>query len=136
MADLVHAPQNVQRRTLKIRNKLGLHARAAVKFVQLAGKFKSEITVRKDGQDANGKSIGTPGVVTKFSLVGKSGLAGDAVVDEPVFSTTPDTAFRWDSSSSQWIYNISTKSLAAKTVYTYKIELNDGSSISFKFGLK
>jgi phosphocarrier protein HPr len=57
VADLVQAPPNLQRRTLKIRNKLGLHARAAVKFVQLAGKFKSEITVRKDGQDANGKSI-------------------------------------------------------------------------------
>jgi phosphocarrier protein HPr len=57
VADLVHAPQSSQRRTLKIRNKLGLHARAAVKFVQLAGQFKSEITVRKDGQDANGKSI-------------------------------------------------------------------------------
>ncbi len=44
-------------RTLRIRNKLGLHARAAVKFVQLAGQFKSEITVGRAGQDANGKSI-------------------------------------------------------------------------------
>ena len=51
------ARSSVQRRTLKIRNKLGLHARAAVKFVQLAGQFKSEITVGKDGQEANGKSI-------------------------------------------------------------------------------
>lgn len=58
MADaVVPATASTQRRTLKIRNKLGLHARAAVKFVQLAGQFKSEITVRKDGQDANGKSI-------------------------------------------------------------------------------
>jgi phosphocarrier protein HPr len=45
------------RRTLKIRNKLGLHARAAVKFVQLAGQFKSEIKVGRNGQEANGKSI-------------------------------------------------------------------------------
>lgn len=45
------------RRKLKIRNKLGLHARAAVKFVQLAGKYKSDIHVIKDGQEANGKSI-------------------------------------------------------------------------------
>ena len=44
-------------RTLKIRNKLGLHARAAVKFVQLASKFKCEIKVAKDDQEANGKSI-------------------------------------------------------------------------------
>ena len=45
------------RKTLRIRNKLGLHARAAVKFVQLAGQFKSEITVGRSGQEANGKSI-------------------------------------------------------------------------------
>jgi phosphotransferase system HPr (HPr) family protein len=44
-------------RTLKIRNKLGLHARAAVKFVQLASKYKCEIKVAKDDQEANGKSI-------------------------------------------------------------------------------
>jgi phosphocarrier protein HPr len=45
------------RRTAKIRNRLGLHARAAVKFVQLASKFKAEIKVIKDGNDVNGKSI-------------------------------------------------------------------------------
>jgi phosphocarrier protein len=45
------------RRTAKIRNRLGLHARAAVKFVQLASKFKSEIKVIKDTTDVNGKSI-------------------------------------------------------------------------------
>jgi phosphocarrier protein HPr len=44
-------------RRMRIRNKLGLHARAAVKFVQLASKFKAEIKVAKDGQEANGKSI-------------------------------------------------------------------------------
>jgi phosphocarrier protein len=45
------------RRTAKIRNRLGLHARAAVKFVQLASKYKSEIKVIKDTTDVNGKSI-------------------------------------------------------------------------------
>jgi phosphocarrier protein len=45
------------RRTAKIRNRLGLHARAAVKFVQLAGKYKAEIVVSKDGTEVNGKSI-------------------------------------------------------------------------------
>ena len=38
-------------------NKLGLHARAAAKFVNLASRFKSEITVTRNGQDVNGKSI-------------------------------------------------------------------------------
>jgi phosphocarrier protein len=45
------------RRSAKIRNRLGLHARAAVKFVQLASRYKSEIKVIKDGNDVNGKSI-------------------------------------------------------------------------------
>jgi phosphocarrier protein HPr len=34
-----------------------MHARAAVKFVQLASHFKSEIRVLKDGASVNGKSI-------------------------------------------------------------------------------
>jgi phosphocarrier protein HPr len=45
------------RRRVRICNKLGLHARAAVKFVQLAGTFQSEIMVGRAGQEANGKSI-------------------------------------------------------------------------------
>jgi len=47
----------VIRREVVIRNRLGLHARAAVKFVQLASKFRSEIKVIKEGNDVNGKSI-------------------------------------------------------------------------------
>ena len=42
---------------LTIRNKLGLHARPAALFVQLANKFDSEITVRKGKNEVNGKSI-------------------------------------------------------------------------------
>ncbi len=40
-----------------IKNKLGLHARAAVVLVQAAGKYESEITVSKDDIEVNGKSI-------------------------------------------------------------------------------
>jgi phosphocarrier protein len=43
--------------TLEIENELGMHARAATKFVQTANRFKSEVTVEKDGQKVNGKSI-------------------------------------------------------------------------------
>jgi phosphocarrier protein len=43
--------------TLVIVNELGLHARAATKFVQLAGKFPCDIQVVKDGNEVNGKSI-------------------------------------------------------------------------------
>lgn len=45
------------RRTFTIRNKLGLHARAAAQLVNLAAGFESEVTIAKDGQSVNGKSI-------------------------------------------------------------------------------
>jgi phosphocarrier protein len=45
------------RATLEIRNKLGLHARAAVLLVQEANRFEAEVTVAKDGQVVNGRSI-------------------------------------------------------------------------------
>lgn len=38
-------------------NRLGLHARAAAKLVNLASQFKSEITVTRNSQDVNAKSI-------------------------------------------------------------------------------
>ena len=44
-------------KTVLIQNELGLHARAATKFVQTASKFPCEITVTKDGHEVNGKSI-------------------------------------------------------------------------------
>lgn len=42
---------------LIIRHKQGLHARPAALFVQIANKFESSISVRKDDQEVNGKSI-------------------------------------------------------------------------------
>src|SRR5260221_2838667 len=38
-------------------NKLGVHARPAAMFVKTANKFASDITVEKDGEQVNGKSI-------------------------------------------------------------------------------
>jgi phosphocarrier protein len=40
-----------------IRNELGLHARAATRFVQLASQFAAEVEVQRDGRWVNGKSI-------------------------------------------------------------------------------
>lgn len=40
-----------------VRNKMGLHARPAAKLVQAANKFRCEVTLTKDGQDVNAKSI-------------------------------------------------------------------------------
>ncbi len=42
---------------ITIRNKQGLHARPAAIFVQVANKYESEITVKKDTEEINGKSI-------------------------------------------------------------------------------
>ncbi|MEY6432788.1 HPr family phosphocarrier protein [Thioalkalicoccus limnaeus] len=42
---------------LEIVNKLGLHARAAARFVTCASAYTSQIQVSKDGRRVNGKSI-------------------------------------------------------------------------------
>lgn len=42
---------------VQISNRLGLHARAAARFVHLANSFSSRITVVKDGTRVDGKSI-------------------------------------------------------------------------------
>ena len=40
-----------------IRNKYGLHARPATQFVELASRFNCDVTLLKDGEEVNGKSI-------------------------------------------------------------------------------
>ena len=42
---------------IEITNKLGMHARAAAKFVNTASGFSSHIEVERNGQKVNGKSI-------------------------------------------------------------------------------
>ena len=43
--------------TVTICNKLGMHARAASTFVKVSSKYKSTISIHKDGMGVNGKSI-------------------------------------------------------------------------------
>jgi phosphocarrier protein HPr len=45
------------RGTFEVKNKLGLHARAATKLVQLATRFPCEIVISRAGQAANAKSV-------------------------------------------------------------------------------
>ncbi|MBU1726154.1 MAG: HPr family phosphocarrier protein [Candidatus Omnitrophica bacterium] len=47
----------VARKQLVVKNKQGLHARPAALFVQVANRFDSRITVRRDDEEVNGKSI-------------------------------------------------------------------------------
>lgn len=62
----------------KIINKLGLHARAAAKFVKIANRFESSVKVEKDGVVVDGKSIlgiltlaAVQGTKIKLSVSGK-----------------------------------------------------------------
>ena len=55
-------------RTLRIRNKLGLHARAAVKFVNTANRFQADVRVVVGGSDVDGKSI--LGILTLAAVQG------------------------------------------------------------------
>jgi phosphocarrier protein len=47
----------VKEEILTLRNRLGLHARAAAKFVHAAASFESKISITKDGDEVDGKSI-------------------------------------------------------------------------------
>ena len=97
---------------------------------------KSTVPVKFRVCDANGVSVGTPGVVASFQLV--QIIQGSVVTSTsatPV-STTPDTTFRWDAVAQQWIFNLSTKNLAGGATYVYRIVLADGSAITFRFTLK
>jgi phosphocarrier protein len=44
-------------RTVRVSNRLGLHARPAAEFVKLSSRFESRISIDKDGLVVNGKSI-------------------------------------------------------------------------------
>lgn len=72
-------------RKVVIRNLLGLHARPAAMFVQLAGKYKeSEISVRKGDEVVNGKSIMgmmmlAAGMGTELCIEARSGKHNEAV---------------------------------------------------------
>ena len=50
------APPRAEAR-LEVKNRLGLHARAAALVVQTMTKFAAEITITREDQSVNGKSI-------------------------------------------------------------------------------
>lgn len=54
---LILAKHKMNHKEITIINKLGLHARAAAKFVQLASGFQAEINVRSGHKEVSGKSI-------------------------------------------------------------------------------
>lgn len=47
----------VEIKSFEIKNKLGLHARAAAKLVNVSTQYKSRIFIERDGMEVNGKSL-------------------------------------------------------------------------------
>ena len=47
----------MESQTFTIRNRLGLHARAAALLVKTANRFEANVMIEKDGVEVNGKSI-------------------------------------------------------------------------------
>ena len=47
----------MQKREIKVVNKLGLHARASAKLTQVASKFTAAVWLTRNGRRVNGKSI-------------------------------------------------------------------------------
>ncbi len=72
-------------RTVRIVNKLGLHARPAAEIVKTTARFKSEITIIRDELEVNGKSImGVMMLAAEFGstiLIRAEGLDADAALD-------------------------------------------------------
>ena len=76
-------------RSVAIRNKLGLHARAAVKFVNLANRFGASVKIVKGGDEIDGKSIlgiltlaATQGTTIRLVVSGKDEEAAMAALIE------------------------------------------------------
>lgn len=74
----------VVRGTFTVKNRLGLHARAATKLVETASRFPCEVTVSREEQSANAKSVmgvlllcGCTG--SRLDVEASGELAGDAV---------------------------------------------------------
>jgi len=65
-------------RQVEIINKLGLHARAAAKFVTLASGFQSEVQLAHNGNQVNGKSI-----MGVMMLAAAKGTQLDLLVEGP-----------------------------------------------------
>ena len=84
---------NIETRELLIKNKLGLHARAAALLVRTTNGFESEVILEKDGLKVNGKSImgvmmlaAAKGTTLKVEVTGSDALELmdklDALVDD------------------------------------------------------
>ncbi len=65
-------------------------------------------------------------------------VEGTAVraVNETVVRALPDRAFRWDPVEQLWVMNLDTCGLRSRHTHSYQVTLADGSTITFRFGLR
>jgi phosphocarrier protein len=68
----------VIRRELRIPNRLGLHARAAARFVQTAARFRSRVMAGREGRVMDGKSI-----LGMLLLAAAQGTTLEVAIDGP-----------------------------------------------------
>jgi phosphocarrier protein len=79
------APPSRREATAKIVNKKGLHARASARLVEAAARFRSRITVTKDGQSVDARSIMglmmlAASIGTEIEIVAEGDDCDDAMV--------------------------------------------------------
>jgi phosphocarrier protein len=85
------------RTTVTVRNPKGLHMRAAFAVAKLAGRFKSNITVRKQERAVNGKSgvslmtlAALPGTELILEVIGEDGLMALPLLSQALEAPSAD----------------------------------------------
>lgn len=89
------------KKKIVIKNKLGLHARPAALFVQIANKFDCDIKVKRGSREVNGKSImgiltlaANKGCKILLSAEGPDAEAATAELEKLLSGGLDDTAFK------------------------------------------
>jgi len=66
------------KRKITIQNKLGLHTRASMKLINVAGRYESEIIIKHDNTEVNAKSI-----MNVMGLAASKGTEIELIIDGP-----------------------------------------------------
>jgi len=76
-------------RSIEIRNRLGLHARAAAKLVHTSSRFRSSVRIRREDEEVDGKSIlgilllaASNGTVIQLTVEGDDEVEASRAVEE------------------------------------------------------
>jgi hypothetical protein len=100
--------------------------------------FKGGSTIPVKFQLKNTSSTSVQGLAAPIWLTPQKGSPMSASIDEPIYSipATSGTAYRYDPTAQQYIYNWSTKGLAAGYWYRVYAKLEDGTTQSVVVGLR